>query len=847
KTANPFLQAFDILGRDAQWGEYLTPMGIGFPEFVEIDLALVAQPFPFGGIPYLLDRRLHPAGCITGICESTPQPLDPFPYSRLDPRLQAPPPGVPLGARDRIISRWGPDPVTGIPGPGNVLMDWPPADPPPLAATLGTLKVEITRATHKVGPSLSTIDVWATAGPTHTLQLSGTGLTTTLMDSDGSGKFFAHTEIPSTTPIPASITVTDLTDSFTRQHFLLDEVVVATATYLNGTPTLSIFASSSAAPGTPLALCTGEPLGPAGNLDLLVGQVPPEEVCVVSPTLGTRTTLAVTVSGCDDNSLCTTDSIDPVLGCINTPVVCDDGIPCTVDSCNAALGCLATPDDAFCANGVFCDGVEVCDALLGCVAGVPVDCADAVACTADSCNETLGQCDHIPDDLLCPDAVACTVDVCDPLTGCQHLPDDASCSDGIFCNGAEACDVLAGCGPGADPCGDFIPCTTDTCDEPTSSCTNVPVDSVCDDGILCNGPETCDPFGGCQPGIPIPGCCVTDADCDNLDACDGVETCDLVLNQCVNGTPVVCDDGLFCTGTEVCVAGLCPPPTPPCADTCEQCNEAGGVCDWCVVDVNRNGVIDGVDFGFFAGCFGACYPPGDPCLTANFDGDPGGCVGGGDFAAVSGCFGLTCAACPTCFPAAPGDLASVGPRAAHTAAPTAVLQLVALAKPSDHDAANVLPKSTSAFTVRRNLYIEVWARVRNHPEGLSSVYADVSFDATKLKLEKVIPSRALNLFHRHVTDHRRGVVEAVGGCTTLGAPGVGQQAKWVRVATLRMRAVAPGLTRLRIGPARRPLGLSLAAKAGDLDSSELVFDGVRLELRGPARGHDKRASLWRAR
>lgn len=845
KLASPNLQVFDIQGRSTRWGEYLSPIAAEFPNFLEINLALVARPFIIAGLPWNLDRRVHPAGCVTGICESTPQPLDPFPYSRLDPRIQAGIPGVPVGVRDRIISEWGLDPVSGIPGSGNVLLPWPPTDPPPLANTLAQLKVEVTRATHKVGPNFTSVDVWASAAPTHSLELSGIGLITMPMDSDGAGRFFAHAEFPSTTPVPATITVTDLTDGFIKTHVLQDEVVVATATYLNGTPTLSIFANSSGTPVVPLTLCTGETFTSAGNLDLLVGLVPPESVCVLSPTLGTRTNLAVTVSGCDDNNLCTTDTIDPVLGCINTPVVCDDGLACTVDSCNAALGCLATPDDAFCADGLFCNGVETCNALLGCVAGVPVDCVDTITCTADSCNEALDQCDHVPDNLLCPDAVACTTDTCDPIVGCMHQPDNVACSNGIFCDGAEICDAIAGCGPGTVPCNDVVACTTDSCDEVLDTCTNTPVNAVCDNGVMCDGIETCDPVNGCVPGTPIAGCCLSNVDCDNLNACDGVETCNLVTQQCVAGTPVVCGDGLFCNGTETCVGGICTTPVAPCLDPCEQCNEVAGVCDWCVLDVNLNGSIDGGDFAFFSGCFGSCYPAGDPCSGANFDLDPNNCVGGGDFAAITGCFGLVCGSCPNCFPAAPPLLSQGFATGASSA--SAVLQLVALDKPSKGDTTNMLPSSTRNFELGHDVYVEVWAQATNRAEGLSSAYVDLSFDATKLATQKVIVSETMGLFHRHSTGKNLGKVIAVGGCASLGSTQLGDPSSWVRIGSVKMRTSDLGVTMVRVGPSLRPLGVSIAGQPGDVDSANLLFGSVEIEVMGTARISRKSTTHIRTR
>lgn len=119
KLANPGLVTIDVNGNEATNGEYLFPFGMGLgglavPEMVEINLDALGTPFIFEGIPWNLDRRLSPNGC-DGPCEATPQPLDPFPYSGLDPRTQA---ALPLGAynnpnytasaltqvRDRILS-----------------------------------------------------------------------------------------------------------------------------------------------------------------------------------------------------------------------------------------------------------------------------------------------------------------------------------------------------------------------------------------------------------------------------------------------------------------------------------------------------------------------------------------------------------------------------------------------------------------------------------------------------------------------------------------------------------------------------------------------------------------------
>ena len=136
----------DVKGARATNGEYLVPLGVnlggvGFPEFNEFDLTKLAFPFMFTAMPWTLDRRLSPGGCRDGVCEATPQPLDPYPFEGLDPRLQTP--NMPTGlygdprftasvlsnVRDRILSYVAPvgDRVD-FNGNATVLA-WPPRDP----------------------------------------------------------------------------------------------------------------------------------------------------------------------------------------------------------------------------------------------------------------------------------------------------------------------------------------------------------------------------------------------------------------------------------------------------------------------------------------------------------------------------------------------------------------------------------------------------------------------------------------------------------------------------------------------------------------------------------------------
>jgi Big-like domain-containing protein len=123
---NPALdgKTIDINGAAATNGVYLFPLGLnlgglGVAEMSEIDLNLLDTPITFEGIPWNLDRRLGPSGCLNngGVCEqgavgSTAFALDPFPFSGLDPRLQSP--GLPTGSySDPVFNTTG-NPLTNI-------------------------------------------------------------------------------------------------------------------------------------------------------------------------------------------------------------------------------------------------------------------------------------------------------------------------------------------------------------------------------------------------------------------------------------------------------------------------------------------------------------------------------------------------------------------------------------------------------------------------------------------------------------------------------------------------------------------------------------------------------------
>ena len=123
---------------------------------------------------------------------------------------------------------------------------------------------------------------------------------------------------------------------------------------------------------------------------------------------------------------------------------------------------------------------------------------------------------------------------------------DADCDDGLYCNGAETCNAGA-CQAGTAP--------------------------ACDDGLFCNGAETCNEgTDSCDAGTP-PNC--DDGVSCTVDSCnEGTDSCDNVAND-----GLCPDDGAFCNGTEFCdVISDCQSTGDPCgAGT--TCNESTDVCD----------------------------------------------------------------------------------------------------------------------------------------------------------------------------------------------------------------------------------------------------------------------------
>jgi hypothetical protein len=193
--------------------------------------------------------------------------------------------------------------------------------------------------------------------------------------------------------------------------------------------------------------------------------------------------------------------------------------------------------NADCDDGVFCTGVETCHPEFGCIAvsACPpmfVGCVERNA----TCDEANHACVDVPHHELCDDGNACDgSEICDVSTGLCLEGTPLDCDDSQFCNGVESCVpnlccFPAICLPGLSPddckdqggdfleyrcesgpppnCNDNVLCTIDSCSAALNRCLNQPNHSVCSDGLYCNGTEKCVAGVGCRPGPrPCPGQC----------------------------------------------------------------------------------------------------------------------------------------------------------------------------------------------------------------------------------------------------------------------------------------------------------------------------------------------------
>ena len=275
---------------------------------------------------------------------------------------------------------------------------------------------------------------------------------------------------------------------------------------------------------------------------------------------GCSNTCTNVLNGCFIGGACIADgTLDPANQCaacrrtvsrtVYSPVVagtaCDDGQYCTIsDACNGAGVCATSARN----------------------------CADTLACTSDSCNETFDRCDH-PVTSGCLIGGACIADgSLNPANACTHcaaaistttyVPTSAgsACDDGMFCTVGDACNGGGTCAAGPRDCTDTLSCTTDSCNESMHACVH-PLAMGCLIG------SACIPSGAADPTNPCMSC--------------NPATSTTAYTPTASG--VTCDDGQFCTVSDACNGtGTCAGTARDCSDslscTTDSCNEGAHAC-----------------------------------------------------------------------------------------------------------------------------------------------------------------------------------------------------------------------------------------------------------------------------
>jgi hypothetical protein len=299
------------------------------------------------------------------------------------------------------------------------------------------------------------------------------------------------------------------------------------------------------------------------------------------PATGVQHVAAADGTSCGDGDACNGAEICAAGQCqAGPPPSLDDGNPCTVDSCDPLSGVLNAPALAgtSCADGNECNGGETCDGTGACLPGTPpgpppilvVDacheatcdpvagwflvpraagssCADGTVCNGAETCDAMGFCiDGAA--LVVDDGNVCTADVCEPLTGVSHtaVGDGTACSNGDVCVGPESCQAGACIATGSPlAVDDGNPCTADACD-PQAGVIHAPVAMgySCADADACNGLETCDGAGSCQPGsAPV----LDDGNVCTADACD----------TALGVTHTAVSEGIPCGEHLACQQGIC--------------------------------------------------------------------------------------------------------------------------------------------------------------------------------------------------------------------------------------------------------------------------------------------------
>ncbi|MFQ5590697.1 MAG: hypothetical protein ACE5HE_06025, partial [Phycisphaerae bacterium] len=290
---------------------------------------------------------------------------------------------------------------------------------------------------------------------------------------------------------------------------------------------------------------------------------------------------------CDGAGTCSGVQIPDCTGC-QSDADCNDGVACTVDTC-VNQECEFVTDDSLCAdNGLYCDGREVCNQMLGCVSTgnpCPPECVEAATphCPCETPDVSGGGPRYIA---MRPRALDSTVpvkfrvdwpgegvpcfsryvgslrcggtgDACTTDADCNECSfsgvpclTDADCDFGLCTDGQE-------CSVSAQNCLDQSECLrSESCTISGDLCETAPLQTIdinhdgLDDGMLgvlvdAAGAVEMTPLewsGGLMRCSKSASPCVVDADCSRGRCITTGAFCDVFVQNCFDGAECVLDE-----------------------------------------------------------------------------------------------------------------------------------------------------------------------------------------------------------------------------------------------------------------------------------------------------------------
>lgn len=310
--------------------------------------------------------------------------------------------------------------------------------------------------------------------------------------------------------------------------------------------------------------CTTVPAAEGGGCD-------DGNVCTQNDTCqsGTCAGTANPGAACDDGNACTQNDM------------CQANASCSGTNANAGTACS---DGNVCNGNETCNGAGVCQP--GTPLNNGSDCSAQMTCfTTATCQD--GVCSGaipLPPGTNCGNAptVCSSQDTCDGAGVCQpnHLGNGTPCTnDGNPCT-SDFCQIgfcVHPAAPAGTTCAtDNNVCTNDVCSGTTCSHPPVTAQTACaTDNNVCTN-DVCAGGVCTHPAVTSPTACSDSNACTTNDMCSG--------SNCAGGPALQCNDGMFCNGTETCnPASGCVAGSDPCtAPGLSECNETGtGTCVQC--------------------------------------------------------------------------------------------------------------------------------------------------------------------------------------------------------------------------------------------------------------------------